>query len=597
MIVNYKKIIKLYRLFKRGYGEYKARMTIMFFLGFIGLAMEGIGLTMLIPLFSFASKDSSASQSNIYKILSEIFTFFGLAFSIKNLLFVICILFFIKAVVQFCSGYINTRIITSYELGNKRELFKMTMKSNWSYLSKQKIGHLTASLITDVDRSSQLFNQLSSVLISIISLIVYTFLIFSISASVATSTIVLMVLIFFFLKPLFYKSRMLATESGRWFKNLSHFINQTILGMKSIKAMAVEKAIIKEADRYFEDYRSLTFKTALFGSLMTSITQPVGMLFIVLIFVFLYKFVGFNYGSFTVIIYAVYKVFIYLQNAQIQIQKVNTMAPYLVNLLSYKEQTGKYYEEDKGGKEFIFKDALEFQDVGFSYSDNQIVLDGVNMVFQKGETTGVIGPSGAGKTTLVDLILRLYKQQSGRILLDNEEISQIDLETWRNNIGYVSQDLFLMNDTIANNIKFYRDDVSDENMVEAARMSNIYDFIEGLPKKFATVIGERGILLSNGQRQRIVLSRILAKKPEVIILDEATSALDNETEIFVQKAIESLKGKITIIVIAHRLTTVYNVDNIYALKDGAIIESGQPQELLKDENSYFSKMFNINKEE
>ncbi len=593
MILNYRKIIDLYRLFKRGYGEYKARMMIMFFLGFIGLAMEGIGLTMLIPLLSFASKDGSASQGNIYKILSDLFAFLGISFSIRNLLLVICVLFFIKAIVQFCSGYINTRIITSYELSNKKELFKRTMRSDWPYLSKQKLGHLTASLITDVDSSAQLFSQLGNVFISVISLIVYTFLIFNISASVASLTIILMVLIFFLLKPLFFKSRRLAIEAGKWYKNLSHFVNQAVLGMKSIKAMSVEKKIIKEADRYFEDYRNLNFKIALFGNFMNSITQPVGMLFVLFIFIFLYKFVGFNYGSFTVIIYAVYKVFAYLQNAQVQIQKVNTLAPYLVNLLNYKEQTGNYYEKNEGRQKFIFTEALKFQDIKFSYGDNRVVLEGVNMAFQKGEVTGIIGPSGAGKTTVVDLILRLYQQQSGRILLDNEEISRIDLEAWRSNIGYVSQDLFLINDTIANNIKFYRDDISQDDMAAAAKMSNIYDFIRSLPEGFETVIGERGILLSNGQRQRIVLARILSRKPQILILDEATSALDNETEIFVQKAIESLKRKLTIIVIAHRLTTVYNVDTIYALKDGKVVESGQPQELLKNENSYFYKMFHI----
>lgn len=593
MLFNYKKIISLYHLFKKGYGAYKMRLVAMVFLSFTGSIMEGIGLTMLIPLLSFISKEGAASQGKIYKILSEIFTFLGMSFSIKNLLFVICILFLIKAIVQFCSGYINTRIITSYELNNKKELFRMTMRSDWSYLSKQKLGHLVQSITTDVDYSSRLFGQLSSVLIAVVNLIVYTFLIFYISVPVSLLMIVLIISIFFFLKPLFYRSRILSTKLSGWYKNLSHFVNQVVLGMKSIKAMSVEKKIIKEADNYFEDYRNLSFRIALFENFINSITQPVGMLFVLAIFVFLYKFVGFNYGSFTVIIYAIYKVFTYLQNTQIQIQRMNIFSPYLINLLKYKEQTSDFYEKSEGKKHFIFKSALKFEDVRFSYSSNRAVLNGVNMIFYKGEATGIFGPSGSGKTTVVDLILRLYNQQSGRILLDDVEISEIDLEMWRNNIGYVSQDFFLINDTIENNIKFYRDDISHDDIVEAAKMSNIYDFIESLPEKFATVIGERGILLSNGQRQRIVLARILSKKPSIIILDEATSALDNETEIFIQKAIESLKGKMTVIVIAHRLSTIIGADKIYALKDGTIIEEGKPKDLLNNEESYFYKMYNL----
>lgn len=593
MLLNYKKIISLYRLFKKGYGNYKLRIVAMVFLGFVASVMEGIGLTMLIPLLSFVSKEGSSNQGKIYEVLSGIFAFFGVGFSIKNLLIVICILFLFKAVIQFCSGYINTRIITSYELDNKKELFSITMKSDWAYLSKQKLGHLAQHVTTDVDYSSRLFSQLSSVMNAVVNLVVYTFLIFYISVPVSLLLIVLIILIFFFLKPLFYRSRMLSTELSRWYKNLSHFVNQVVLGMKSIKAMSVEKKIIKEAGHYFEDHRNLSFRIALFDNFMNSITQPVGMLFVLAIFVFLYKFVGFNYGTFTVIIYAVYKVFTYLQNTQVQIQRMNVFSPYLINLLKYKEQTNSFYEKSEGKKQFIFKDSLKFQDVKFSYNGNKVVLDGINMTFSKGEVTGIFGPSGSGKTTVVDLILRLYNPQAGQILLDEENISQIDLEKWRGNIGYVSQDFFLINDTIENNIKFYRDDISHDDIVEAAKISNIYDFIESLPEKFDTIIGERGILLSNGQRQRIVLARILSKKPDIIILDEATSALDNETEVFVKKAIENLKGKITIIVIAHRLSTISSADKIYALKDGMIIEEGKPKQLLENKESYFYKMYNL----
>ncbi len=592
MLFDYKKISRLYHLFKRGYGEYKLRIAGMAFLNFLGSIVEGIGLTMLIPLLSLASKESAINQGTLHKLIAQLFTFAGINFSIRNLLFVICVLFFIKAVILFFSNYINTRIITGYELKNKKELFRRTMNSDWKYLSNQKLGHLAQSLTTDIDYSARLFGQLSSIIISVTNLTVYTFLVFNISAPVALLTIGLIILIFFLLKPLFYKSRILSAEVSKWYKNLSHFVNQVVLGMKSIKAMSVEQKVIKQADDYFENYRKLSFKISIFENFANSITQPIGILFIVLIFCFLYKFVGFNYGAFTVIIYAIYKVFTYLQNTQIQIQRLNIFAPYLINLLNYKEQTDVHYEQKEGEKEFVFIKSLKFENVKFSYGE-KMVLNGIDMVFEKGAVTGIIGPSGAGKTTIVDLILRLYIQQEGKIFLDDKDTSQIDLGVWRDNIGYVSQDFFLINDTIENNIKFYRDDVSYENMVEAAKMSNIYDFIENLPDKFSTVIGERGILLSNGQRQRIVLARILSKKPKILILDEATSALDNETEVFVQKAIEGLKGKMTIIVIAHRLSTIFNADIIYTLKDGIIIENGKPKELLENKESYFYKMYNL----
>jgi len=153
----------------------------------------------------------------------------------------------------------------------------------------------------------------------------------------------------------------------------------------------------------------------------------------------------------------------------------------------------------------------------------------------------------------------------------------------------------LQNDTISNNIKFYNDDISEQDIIEGAKMANIYDFINNLPNKFQTIIGERGVLLSGGQRQRIIIARILARKPKLLILDEATSALDNESEIQVQKVIENLKGKITALVIAHRLSTIINSDRLLVIDKGKIVEQGKPQELLRDKETYFYKVYNIRK--
>jgi ABC-type multidrug transport system fused ATPase/permease subunit len=214
---------------------------------------------------------------------------------------------------------------------------------------------------------------------------------------------------------------------------------------------------------------------------------------------------------------------------------------------------------------------------------------------QKGEMIGIIGPSGAGKTTLVDILLRLLKPQNGIILADDVDIDSIDLDSWHKNVGYVSQDIFLLNDTIEANIKFYSNSVSQNDVIAASKMANIYDFIQELPNKFDTPTGERGVKLSGGQKQRIALARTLARKPSILILDEATSALDNESEKRIQEVIENLKGKMTVLVIAHRLGTVMNCDNLLVLDKGKIIEEGKPQELLKDKESYFFKMYNIRK--
>jgi ABC-type multidrug transport system fused ATPase/permease subunit len=220
-----------------------------------------------------------------------------------------------------------------------------------------------------------------------------------------------------------------------------------------------------------------------------------------------------------------------------------------------------------------------------------MVLKNLNLIISKGETVGLIGSSGSGKTTIADLIIRLFNPTGGKIIMDETDISEINLKNWRNNIGYVSQDIFLLNDTIENNIKFYSD-LSEEEVIKAAKLANIYDFIMEQPKKFDSLVGERGLKLSAGQRQRIILARVIARKPQILILDEATSALDNESESLIQQALENLHGKITILMIAHRLSTVMNADKLFVLENGEIIEEGVPRVLLENKGSEFSKIYN-----
>jgi len=206
---------------------------------------------------------------------------------------------------------------------------------------------------------------------------------------------------------------------------------------------------------------------------------------------------------------------------------------------------------------------------------------------------GLIGPSGGGKTTIVDIILRLFNPTKGEVLLDGKNINEINLHKWRRNIGYVSQDIFIKNDTIANNIKFYNNSISNAEVEKAAKMANIHRFIQSCPEKYETVIGERGLFISAGQRQRIVIARILARQPKILVLDEATSALDNESEVQIQQVIENLKNKVTVLLIAHRLSTVKNCTKLFILQNGVIKEQGSPEKLLADEKSYFYKVSNI----
>lgn len=236
----------------------------------------------------------------------------------------------------------------------------------------------------------------------------------------------------------------------------------------------------------------------------------------------------------------------------------------------------------------VFNSSLQFKGVGFSYLDGHEVLKQINLEIKKGETVALVGPSGAGKTTLTDLVARFYDVSSGSICLDGVDIRDFNQEDLRQLIGVVSQESILFNDTIKNNVALGRPELTQEQIEEAAKAAFAHDFILAQDKGYDTEIGERGGKLSGGQKQRLSIARALLKDPEILILDEATSALDSQSEKAVQKALETLMRNRTSIVIAHRLSTVMHADKIVVLDRGEIVEVGTHQELIANQKLYYS---------
>ena len=236
--------------------------------------------------------------------------------------------------------------------------------------------------------------------------------------------------------------------------------------------------------------------------------------------------------------------------------------------------------------------SIELRDVSFSYVDNFNVLNNVNLTINAGETTAIVGSTGSGKSTLIKLLLRLYEINNGSISYDSNSLKEIELSSLREKIGLVSQDVFLFEGTVIENIAYGDLNASESEVWNAAQKSEADEFINNLPQKENTIVGERGQKLSGGQRQRISIARAILKNPEILILDEATSSVDNETEAAIQRSLDILKKDRTVIVIAHRLSTVRNADIIYVLENGSVVESGNHESLL-DIDGVYSKLWSV----
>lgn len=596
MFKLFQRFLRATRLLRTAYGQYIFQVPALIVISFLSSALEGIGINSLIPMFSFIDKNPIGDPDVITRLTKSAFMYFGLSYSLKSLLIFIAALFFAKAIFLFLANYLTAYISCNYESEARKETLKATINGSWPYLLRQKIGHLEQILITDVNNSSALLIFLGGFITSVMYFIMYTLIVMNVSLMVAVFTFIFGLFVFFIFKPLFYRSKIYAGEVEASYKKLAHYVNESILGLKSIKSMSVGQSVIAKGFGFFDSIKKLNLRVAMLRNGTTVLLQPIGVLFIVGIFAFFYKVLTFNFASFAVMVYAINKMFAYIQAIQYNIHSINSLVPYLTSVVAYRDEALKNNESDKGSQLFKLNDGLEFDTVGFAYQTEKKILENVSFCLKKGEVVGLIGPSGAGKTTMVDLVLRLFNPTSGSIRLDGKNIGDINLESWRRNVGYVSQDIFLLNDTIENNIKFYDSTISDGAVAVAAESAYVNEFVDKLPSGYKTIVGERGVRLSGGQRQRIILARILARNPQILILDEATSALDNESESFVQKSIGALRGRVTALVIAHRLTTVRDLDRLLVLDNGKIVEEGRPDALLADPNSYFHKVYNLRDE-
>jgi subfamily B ATP-binding cassette protein MsbA len=240
-----------------------------------------------------------------------------------------------------------------------------------------------------------------------------------------------------------------------------------------------------------------------------------------------------------------------------------------------------------------FTAGIEYRNVSFSYNGDDRVLSGINLQIRKGEVVAIVGPSGTGKTTLVDLLPRFYDPTAGGITIDGIDLRRLDLRSLREHIGIVTQETVLFNDTVRNNIAYGLERCPMEDVIRAAKTANSHDFIMAMPLQYESVIGERGVKLSGGERQRLSLARAILKNPPILILDEATSALDTESEILVQDAIDRLMSGRTSVVIAHRLSTVQHADRIIVLDSGRVVEVGRHSELIANPAGLYRKLYDL----
>ncbi len=500
-------------------------------------------------------------------------------------------IYLIKALCTYIMGYYGHVVGVRMQAQMRRDLFCKYEKLPFSYFDDHKTGDLLSRLTNDLQDISELAHHGPENLLLGVLMLVGAFVVLS-GIDVVLTLIMFAVVPFIVLFTVISRKRMreAMSASRRQMAAINTTLENSITGIRETKAYVAAQHEIKKfnkANGLFAKYRSRAmFSLGFFDSIMQFLQDLLYLVIILAGGLFLY-YDRIDPGEFAAFI-------LYTSMFLTPIQRFTALFTQLQEGMSgysrFYELICESEEIDNGKTEIAeVSGHIRFEGVSFGYGDtnspDKLVISELNLDIPAGKTLALVGPSGGGKTTLCNLIPRFYNITSGRITLDGVDISDITLDSLRSNIGIVSQNVFLFDGTVRENIA-YGKEVCDEELILAAKRANIHDFICTLDNGYDTEVGERGVKLSGGQKQRIAIARVFLKNPKLLILDEATSALDNATEMQIQASLEELSRGRTVIVVAHRLSTVKGADEIVVIDTRGVIERGTHEELIQLDGEY-----------
>ena len=517
--------------------------------------------------------------------------------TIKMLCIMIMTVFIIKNIFLYIKNisltYIQHNLITKI----RNDLYHHFHNLSLSFFDRTKSGELTSIVVTDVSNMrialGTSFHKLFVEPINILMFISLLFIINTKLAIYATAIIPITAMIIFWI------GRSIRRKSRRTAKQIAEIMNiitEILSSIRVVKAFGMEdkerKRFKQEQDRYY----NLISKRAKLRLVTSPITETIGaMIGVSLLWIggvdvlVTGSMSSEDFIRFILILFSVLGPVRLLSNVSVNLQTGVASAERVFNILD----TPLDIIEKSGAKALDdFSKEIKFESVGFNYDESGKILSDISFSINKGSVVAIVGPSGSGKSTIADLIPRFYDVKEGMITIDGQDIRDLTLSSLRDKMGIVTQETILFNETIEFNIKYGISEFTEDDLIVSTKAANAYDFIQDQPDGFKTVIGEKGVKLSGGQRQRIAIARAIYKNPPFLILDEATSALDTKSERLVQNALDNLMKNRTVLVIAHRLSTVKNADQIIVMDEGKIIETGSHNQLYDKEGMYYN-LYNV----
>jgi len=572
LLPGYDLILQTFRSY-----PYRSTMIVGFTL-FAGLA-EGVGVAAMLPVLSIAVGDGSANQTELGQMIAAGLTRVGLSTDLATLLVVVFVGLTLKAALTLLAmqqiGYASVHISTDLRLA----LIRALMKARWSYYASQPIGAIANAMSTEATHGGTTFTGASNIVAMAIQVAIYLALAVLVSWKVTIAALVAGVAMMFMMGGLVRMTRRASEQASLAYSDLLQRLTDALTGIKPLKAMAAEDRVqpLLEGETYA--IREARKRLVIAKEGLQSLREPIIAGFLAVGLYVALSTWGLPFETVLVMALFFHRTVNATARLQGAYQQLASNAAYYYRIRDRIAAASREEEVFAGRTAPVLRRELRLQGVDFSFGAKP-VLRNASLTVPVGKIVTIHGPSGAGKTTLVDLVVGFFQPDRGTVTVDGVPLAELDIASWRNEIGYVPQEMFLFHDTILANVAL-RDPRLTEREVEAAlRAAEAWDFVVTLPDGMHTVVGERGAKFSGGQRQRIAIARALVRKPRLLILDEPTTALDPASERAICETLKGLAGDVTILAISHQPALVEIADLVYRISDGRVEpmvhRSGEP---------------------
>ena len=588
-------LLKYLKIYRRYLGR---RMYLIFVLTVATALAQGFGITLLLPLLR-ASQSGSGNPEDMgtaEQVLQTMLETMGIADSMVGILAFIAIVFVAKGALQFAKGgyqgYLQAQLLREL----KTKLFDAYSGMDYRYYIRQNAGHFINVINQQVNQFFSSFKNFIGFTTQVVRTLSYFGFAFAIAWRFALMALGVGAVLLFLFKYLNAYVRRLSRKRSAEMSTLNKLLVQSLQSLKYIVSTGQTRHLREGVVDSVNRLTGYIFRQRTAGAFTSALKEPASVLLIV-------GLIALQVAVFNDPIAPIFVALLLFHRGMQAVINMQSSWQSTMDRIGSVEMVDDEFgavlsnQEQSGTRQIgALREGIALRHVHFAYNEaDGDVLRDVNVSIPVNTTVALVGESGAGKSTLVDLLTLMLKPRTGTVEIDGVPHDEVDLASWRDQIGYVSQETVVFDDTVANNIHLWQGDVDEdpalrERMIHAAERAHADHFIRELPNGYRTVVGDRGVRLSGGQRQRLFVARELFKQPNLLLLDEATSDLDTASEQHIQSSIDALKGEVTVVIIAHRLSTVKNADRVYVLDEGRVIEEGAYHELRAREDGEFREM-------